>query len=35
MPDGKMGGGYGPIDSPKADENKDGTYSPKSTGGVK
>jgi hypothetical protein len=35
MADGKMGGGYGPIDSPTADQNKDGTYDGKSTGGVK
>ena len=26
MPDGKMGGGFGPIESPKSTENKDGTY---------
>jgi len=35
MPDGKMGGGFGPIQSPKANESKDGTYNGKSTGGVK
>ena len=35
MADGKMTGGFGPIESPKATESKDGTYNGKSTGGVK